>query len=373
MVERKARERIILFKTRLRRGELIPPHIGLINWMGAENVKTLPNVNGIVCKLPAEVTDEEILSSGGVLAVEENFRIKLLPWIPQKTKPSSREDEQLIPWGIHYIGADQCWQETTGYGVRVAVVDSGITADHPDLRVNVKGGVNLLRRGHSYIDDNGHGTHIAGTIAAAFNEEGVVGVAPDAWLYAVKVLDHKGNGTILGAIEALHWCMHNRIDVVNMSFGADNYSRALEEAVRTAYEHGLLIVAAAGNDGMPGTVDYPAVFDETICVAAVDSRGRLAGYSSSGPEVDILAPGSDIISSYRWGSYISLSGSSMAAAHVSGAAALIKARYPKENVDTLRRRLISGANVPIWPGKGIKGVGIVRVDRALNYSHNIIE
>lgn len=365
MVGTKVRERIILFKTRLHRGELTPPHFRLMNWMGAHEVRTLPNVNGVVCMVPAGVSDEEIMDTGGVLAVEENIRIRLLPWLHQKSNMPWWNDDQLIPWGVHYIGSDTCWQETKGQRVRVAVVDSGIDGDHPDLRENLKGGVNLLKRGASYQDDNGHGTHIAGTIAAQDNGNGVVGVAPEAWLYSVKVLDELGDGTILGAIEALHWCMHNRISVVNMSFGTDKYSRAFEEAVRSAHEHGLLIVAAAGNDGEPGTVDYPAVFEQTLCVAAVDSRGRLASFSSSGPEVDLLAPGSNIISSYRWGTYVNLSGSSMAAAHVSGAAALLKARYPGEGIDVLRRRLISGAKVQKWPAKAMTGAGIVNVDKAM--------
>ncbi|RYD06205.1 hypothetical protein N752_04770 [Desulforamulus aquiferis] len=272
MVETKSRERIILFKTRLHRGELTPPHFGLINWMGAQEVRTLPNINGVFCIVPGEVSDTEIMATGGVLAIEENIKIKLLPWLHQKNKLTWWENEQLMPWGVHYIGADVCWQETRGRGVRVAVVDSGIDGDHPDLRNNLKGGINLIKRGTSFQDDNGHGTHIAGIIAAEDSDSGVIGVAPEAWLYSVKVLDEVGNGTILGAIEALQWCLYNRIDVVNMSFGTDKYSRAFEEAVRTAHEHGLLIVAAAGNDGEPGTVDYPAVFDETLCIAAVDSR-----------------------------------------------------------------------------------------------------
>ncbi|PHJ37530.1 peptidase S8 [Desulforamulus profundi] len=180
----------------------------------------------------------------------------------------------------------------------------------PGLRTLERYLQNLVVPGASYYDDNGHGTHVAGIIAAANIGRGIVGVAPEAELYAVKVLDQWGEGTILNAINAIDWCLKNRIHVANMSFGTDKYSSALEEAVRAAHRRGLLIVAAAGNDGGPNTVDYPSVFDETLSVAVVDSRGKLASFSSSGPEVDLLAPGTDIVSTYLWGSYVRLSGSS---------------------------------------------------------------
>ncbi|SHF12916.1 S8 family peptidase [Desulforamulus putei] len=365
MVGGNKRVRIILFKNRLYRGELTPPHIDFINWIGAQEVRTLPNVNGIICTLPEGITDEQIRSAGIVAAIEENFKIRLVPWAPAKFKPFMYDEEQLIPWGVHYIGAHVCWPETRGQGVKVAVIDSGIDGSHPNLGGNLKGGINLVVPGASYYDDNGHGTHVAGIIAAANIGRGIVGVAPEAELYAVKVLDQWGEGTILNAINALDWCLKNRIHVANMSFGTDKYSSALEEAVRAAHRRGLLIVAAAGNDGGPNTVDYPSVFDETISVAVVDSRGKLASFSSSGPEVDLLAPGSDIVSTYLWGSYVRLSGSSMATAHITGAAALLKAKYPEEDANQLRRRLLSGAQKAKGIDKNLTGAGIVRVDLSL--------
>lgn len=361
----KKRVRIILFKNHLYRGELTPPHIDLIKWIGAKEVRTLPNINGIICTLPEDVSDQKILSSGGVAAIEENHKIRLVPWAPAKFKPFKYEEEQLVPWGVYSIGAHVCWPEATGQGVRVAVIDSGIDGSHPNLGSSLKGGINLVAPGASYYDDNGHGTHVAGTIAAANIGRGIVGVAPEAELYAVKVLDQWGDGTILNAINAIDWCLKHRIHVANMSFGTDKYSRALEEAVRAARRYGLLIIAAAGNDGGPNTVDYPAVFEETLSVAAVDSRGKLASFSSSGPEVDLLAPGADIVSTYRWGSYVRLSGSSMATAHVTGAAALLKEKYPEENVDQLHRRLLSGVQKAKGFSNNLTGAGIIRVDLSL--------
>jgi len=368
MAEKLTRERIILFKARLHRGELTPPHIGLINWMRAQEVQALPNVNGIICSLPPEISDEEILATGRVLAVEENYKVGLVPWTSGKFKRFWSAEDQLIPWGVQYIGADACWQKTRGQGVRVAVIDTGIEGDHPDLKANVKGGINVMTPGTSYYDDNGHGTHVAGIIAAADNGTGIIGVAPEAELFAVKILDQRGEGSALGVIRALDWCMQNRIDIANMSFGTDQYSRAMEEAIKTARRNGILIVAAAGNDGVPGTVDYPALFDETVAVTAVDQRGKLASFSSIGPEVDLAAPGSNIISTYRWGTYSRLNGSSMAAAYISGAAALLKAKYPGEDVNQLHRRLMSGARPLKGSDKKLTGAGIVRVDASLESS-----
>ncbi|SHK34552.1 S8 family peptidase [Desulforamulus aeronauticus] len=365
MVDKEKRVRIILFKDPFQRGELTRHHAGLVKWMRAQKPQTLPGINGVICTLPSSISDEEILSTGGVKAVEENFKISLVPWAPVKFKNLWSKYEQIIPWGVQYIGSHLCWQETKGQGVRVAVIDSGIDGNHPNLGDNLKGGVNFVNPGASFADDNGHGTHVAGIIAASDTGTGIIGVAPEAELFAVKVLDKWGEGTVQGAINAIDWCLRNGIHVVNMSFGTDKYSRALEEAVRVAHNRGLLIVAAAGNDGGPDTVDYPAVFDQTISVAAVDQRGRLASYSSSGPEVDLLAPGSNILSTYRWGSFVRQSGSSMATAHISGAVALLKAKYPKEDIHRLRRRLISGARRPKFLAEKGTGAGIARVDLSL--------
>ncbi|WP_048818043.1 S8 family peptidase [Desulforamulus hydrothermalis] len=371
MVGRKKRQRIILFKHRLYRGELTPSQTEFLYRTGAQEISVLPLVNGIACLLPEEVTDEQLRSAGMVAAVEENCQIRLVPWAPAKFKPFHYEQDQLIPWGVHYIGAPACWPETRGQGVKVAVIDSGIDGSHPNLGGNLKGGINLVVPGASYHDDNGHGTHVAGIIAAADTGKGIVGVAPEANLYAVKVLDQKGEGTVLHAIRAIHWCLNNRIQVANMSFGTDKYSQALEEAVRSARRQGLLLVAAAGNDGAPYTVDYPSVFDETLSVAAADSRGKLASFSSSGPEVDLLAPGSNIVSTYLWGSYVRLNGSSMATAHITGAAALLKAKYPEEDIDSLRRRLLAGAQKVKGMYKNFTGAGMVRVDVSLKIAGGI--
>ncbi len=237
---------------------------------------------------------------------------------------------QETPWNIGRIGADRVWAAeygcTSGAGIDVAILDTGIDADHPDL--SVAGGINctgnILKDGSTrradWTDKEGHGTHCAGIVAALNNSLGVVGVAPQVRLWAVKVLADDRSGYVSDVIQGLEWCVDNGIEIVSMSF-AGEFSQALGEACDAACEAGLLLVAASGNDGV--AVGYPAAYDSVIAVSAVDAADRLAAFSSVGPAVELTAPGVDIRSTYRDGGYASFSGTSMACPHVAGVAALV--------------------------------------------------
>ena len=242
-----------------------------------------------------------------------------------KEKPPKDGEEppppppQELPWGVDRIDAEWAWDTTTGYAVEVAVLDTGIDYEHPDLDANCKGGINIINSRKSYKDDNGHGTHCAGIIAAEDNEEGVVGVAPEASLYGVKVLDRRGSGWVSDIIAGLDWCDKNGMDIVNMSFGG-GYSSSLHDACDAAKDAGLLLVAAAGNDG--GPVIYPAAYESVIAVSATNSSDGLASFSNYGDEIAIAAPGVNILSTYKGGGYATGDGTSMAAPHVAGTLAL---------------------------------------------------
>jgi subtilisin family serine protease len=226
-----------------------------------------------------------------------------------------------IPWGVERVHAPAAWDSTKGKGVRVAVVDTGIFSDHPDLQGKVDGGYDTFSKSElkdNYQDKNGHGTHVAGTIAA--NGARLKGVAPLARLYAVRVLDADGNGTVSGIIDGLVWCANNGIQVANMSLGSDKPSATLQRALRLATAKGVVVVAAAGNSG--GAVGYPAAYPETIAVSASDSNDQIASFSSRGAEVKFVAPGVNIVSSAMGGGYANMSGTSMATPHVTGLAAL---------------------------------------------------
>ncbi len=263
-----------------------------------------------------------------VVAIEPDLVVTALgkpskPQPPQPPQPPT--PTQLLPWGVDRIDAELAWSYSTGLGVKVAVVDTGIDYTHPDLKDNCKGGVNILSSRRSPMDDNGHGTHVAGIIAASNNSIGVVGVAPEASLYAVKVLGRSGSGWVTDIIKGLEWCVVNKMDVVNMSLGSPSDAPDFEKACNNARAAGVILVAAAGNEG--SDVSYPAAYDSVIAVSATDKSNNVASWSNFGPEVDIAAPGVSIYSTYMGGGYATMSGTSMAAPHVAGTLALILSRF----------------------------------------------
>ena len=285
--------------------------------------KPLRLVNGVAVLLPP-TAEAALREEAGVLRIDVDAEVHALPKPPGTPgKGPGNGDEgpepsETLPWGVDRIDAEWAWSASTGAGVNIAVVDTGIDKDHPDL--TVAGGVNCGRGpAKKWDDDNGHGTHVAGTIAALDNEIGVVGVAPEASLWAVKVLDRNGSGYVSDVIEGLDWCVDNGMQVVNISLGTNSDIQSLHDACDAAAV-GLLLVAAAGNDG--AAVDYPAAYGSVIAVAAVDSTDTRPDWSSYGDAIELAAPGVDIYSTWKGGGYETHSGTSMSAPHVSGTLAL---------------------------------------------------
>jgi len=252
-----------------------------------------------------------------------------------------------VPWGISRSGCSRAYSEAgwDGDGIRVAILDTGIDLDHPDL--NVAGGATFVSGTTTPDDDNGHGTHVAGTVAALANGSGVIGCAPAVELYAVKVLNSQGSGWTSDLVAGIDWAVSNGMDIINMSLGCATSSSALEQACNSAYSAGVLLVAAAGNEGTSnGTgnnVLYPARYDSCIAVAAIGSNNLRASFSSTGPAVELAAPGVNVYSTARGGSYTTMSGTSMAAPHVSGLAAQIWASSPSLTNAQVRGILTSTA------------------------------
>lgn len=269
---------------------------------------------------------------------------------------------QTIPNGIKRIGAP-----VSGTGVStdvdVAVVDTGIAA-HPDL--TIAGGKNCNGSGTSYDDGHGHGTHVAGTIAAKNDSSGVVGVAPGARLWAVRVLNQNGSGTWAEIICGLDWVhAHGGIEVVNMSLagpgseGSNCASSPLRSAICNLKAAGVTVVVAAGNDTNDADSRVPATYPEVITVSAlVDTDGlagglgsscsgaddRIASFSNYGPDIDVIAPGTCVYSTYTGGGYRSMSGTSMASPHAAGVAALFMAANPTAAPDDVRAHLINSGS-----------------------------
>lgn len=289
-----------------------------IQALGGVKVKDLPLVNGAVVYLPSKAAEHAVAGLSGVRYVEPDVVVQAYG------KPAATQPAQVLPWGVDRVNADAVWGTYTADPVKVAVVDTGIDLAHPDLSANVKGGFSAVSYTTSYKDDNGHGTHVAGIVAGANNTIGVVGVAPAADLYAVKVLDRQGSGWVSDIITGLQWAKDNHMQVVNMSLGSSTYSATFDTAVQQTIASGVVVVAAAGNSG-PGsnTVGYPAKFAGVIAVSATDSGDTIANFSSRGSEVDLAAPGVNIYSTYKGSKYSTLSGTSMASPHVAGVAALV--------------------------------------------------
>ena len=291
--------------------------------------------------------------------------------IEMDTKVYAYEDELDNCWGIERIGAGIAHDNSyMGSGVKVAVIDTGIDDSHSEL--SIAGYYDFVLDSPLNPEDvYSHGTHVAGIIAAAENDEGAVGVAPEALLYDLKALGDDGSGYISDIIEAIQWASDpdgngladDRLDIINMSFGAEIGNIFLRVACHLAYRDGLLLVAAAGNEH-GGPVGYPAAYNRVVAVSATDVNNQIASFSSTGPEVEFAAPGVEIYSTIPGNSYDSWSGTSMACPHVVGAAALVWGANPGWSNEQVRNQLTSTAQ-DIGLSSNEQGYGLVDVAAAL--------
>ncbi|MEW6545699.1 MAG: S8 family peptidase [Bacillota bacterium] len=352
---------IVVFRPGVPAGE----QLAVAHQHGARVIHRLWVVNALAVEFPS-VVPRALASHPWVARVEEDARAFALA-----RKPPAQPAQQL-PWGVDRIDADLAWASSRGTGVKVAIVDTGIDKDHPDLVDNLKGGYLAIQTGvykrkgpDGWDDDNGHGTHVAGIVAAVDNTIGVVGVAPEAWLYGVKVLDRTGSGYYSDIIEGIQWCIDNGMQVINMSLGGSTDSPALHDAVIAAYNSGITIVCAAGNSGPEeDTVAYPARYPEVIAVAATAADDSVPDFSSRGPEVDIAAPGVSILSTWNDGGYATASGTSMASPHVAGTVALYLAAQGPASPDQVRQHLMATAEPLPYPSTWV-GAGLVDAQAAV--------
>ncbi len=234
---------------------------------------------------------------------------------------------ETIDWGLAANGIPSHWKATRGAGVRVAVLDTGIDSEHPDLAGAIDDARDFTASAIGPGDRHGHGTHVAGTIAARANGHGVIGIAPECRLLVAKVLGDDGSGTSEAVAAGIDWCVEARADVLSMSLGAASPSAALRAAIERAIAAGKFVLCAAGHEGRRGRINYPARWETTIAVGAVDRRGQVARFSSRGPQLDLCAPGENVLSTFAGGGYAKLSGTSMATPFVAGVVALMLAKH----------------------------------------------
>ncbi|TWT02460.1 S8 family peptidase [Planomicrobium sp. CPCC 101079] len=286
-----------------------------------------------------------------------------------------------IPEGVRMIKAPEVWGKAEGgQGNVIAILDTGCQSNHPDLEDRIVAGRNFTpdysNDEANFEDNNGHGTHVAGTAAASLRDGGVAGVAPEAQLLILKVLDAKGSGDYAGIIEAIHYAIDwtgprgEKTTVISMSLGGPDDVPELHEAIKRAVTAGIPVVCAAGNEGdsSPDTdeLGYPGAYREVIQVGAVDFNRKIASFSNTNDEIDLVAPGVNIHSTYLDGQYASLSGTSMATPHVSGALALIKNIAEKEFARNLTEAELYAQlvrrTVPLGYPKTAEGNGLVELD-----------
>ncbi|MCM3718520.1 S8 family peptidase [Fictibacillus phosphorivorans] len=252
----------------------------------------------------------------------------------------------------------------TGNGVKVGILDTGIDTTHEDLQV--AGGISFVPNTTSYNDDNGHGTHVAGIIAAQDNQVGIKGLAPDVQLYSIKVLDDNGLGQYSQIIKGIEWATQQGFDIANLSLTGKESSTALRLAVDEAYKKGLYIIAASGNHldstfNENQSVYYPARYESVIAVGAVDKNNKHPKFSGSGPELEVVAPGVDIYSSFMNNTYETHTGTSMATPYVTAIYALYKEAYPNKTTAELRKMIQNRAKDLGVAGRDVNfGFGLIQ-------------
>lgn len=237
------------------------------------------------------------------------------------------QQKERLRWAEQLLRLPDVWRRTRGRGIKVAVLDTGVDCDHPDLVDAIIAKQDFT--GDGIEDRNGHGTHCAGIIAAQPNDIGFVGAAPDAQLLIGKVLGDKGSGTLDMVAAGVDWAVSEKADIISLSLGGNSGSDNLYRAIHEALAKGVAIICAAGNDGslFSNSIGYPGRYGGVITVAAHDRNGQPSGFSSRGGEVDFMAPGQDVWSTYVNGGYAKLSGTSMATPFVAALAALIISKH----------------------------------------------
>ena len=359
--------------------------------LGGEVSNVFTIIPAISGKLPAKAI-EALKNNPQVEVVELDYTVQALEYSP--------ENELGNSWGANHINADDALEAGySGEGVKVAVLDSGVNFNHFDLRDNFDFSANEL--GYDFVSDDffpedvyGHGTHVAGILAAASNGFGVVGIAPNAQIVALRVLDDNGEGTASRIIEALQWIQNynavhpdSPIRITNNSYGTGSNSSQLGAAFDVLASSGVLHIGSAGNDGSAAgngnNVGYPARYESVVAVAALDKNNQRASFSSTGADVEISAPGVSILSAWKDGVniagpqpfsfagyageyFIEANGTSMASPHVAGVAALLMSSDPSYTAEAVRKK-INGTALDLGEiGKDkLYGYGLVDASSAL--------
>ena len=282
--------------------------------------------------------------------------------------PASAGDIRAQEWHLTFLRVKEAQQITTGAGITVAVVDTGVHP-HPDVRKNLLKGTDVVEggEGNGQVDQDGHGTEMAGLIAShgQIDEGGILGIAPSARILPIKDANDQDGGGSLTIADGVSWAASHGARVINVS-AATGPSLRLNDAIEAGQKEDAVIVAGAGNRPQMLQFGYPAAMPGVLAVGAVDRHGRHVASSMTGPAVQICAPGVDIVTTEPPNKYVSISGTSPATAIVSGAAALVRAKFPQLSAQEVIHRLTATATDIGPPGRDDEcGYGVLNIVKAL--------
>ncbi len=297
--------------------------------------------NIISCEL-SSAEAKELQDQDGILQVEKDSTIKANSSIKNRKVKKKEQSELKNEWNMEMINADSDDCIDASEKIKVAVIDSGVDFGND---VELKNYIDLVPGYEEclpyYTDITGHGSSVAGIIAAEDNDTGITGINPSVELYSARVLDEDNVAPVSRVIEAIYWAIDQDVNIINMSFGMNDDSEALHKAIKDAYKAGILLIAAAGNGD---SVEYPAAYSEVVAVGAVDSQGCISEDSASGDEVELVAPGEEVASTGAFQGTLVCSGTSMAAPHVTGVASLLWQKDKDVSADFIRALLCASAN-----------------------------
>ncbi|NEW09151.1 S8 family serine peptidase [Paenibacillus sp. SYP-B3998] len=311
----------------------------------------------------ADLTDDQMVQlsqNSEISYIEKNKKAVLLNSVNTVVEDTYEEKS----WGYDFLHADELHENNNyGQGIKIAVLDTGIDSLNNDLHVT--GGVSFPSG--SYEDVQGHGTKVAGIIASQINKIGIKGIAPSSELYAVKVLGDKGEGYYSQIISGIDWAIDNHMNIINMSFGGLEESQALSEALQQAWQAGILLISAAGNDGI-NTLRYPANSETVLSVGSINQDLSVSSFTNYGERLELLAPGTDILTTSVGNSYVKVWGTSASSAFVAGAAALVWSAHPTWTNEQVRLALLQSADSN--QSDKVNGFGLVNIASAIKEQYN---